>query len=151
MIELTLNNKMEILKMDQPAPLMDIVAFDWDSKWLTGKEYFHILKNMKAYCRDFGFEKYGYKTHPEDIYREPANGKIYFVHGRSIKSDFGFPRLETKKIYRWKKMNFTTDLPKRSPIVSYIVATAVRCEKYFSPGAPFSAFRMHAVILSKDP
>ena len=26
-----------------------------------------------------------------------------------------------------KKMNFTTDLPKRNPLVSYIVASAVRC------------------------
>ena len=32
-----------------------------------------------------------------------------------------------------KKMNFTTDLPKRNPLVSYIVASAVRCEKFF-PG-----------------
>ena len=70
-----------------------------------------------------------YKTHPEDIYLKPQNGKIYFVAGSSIKSDFGFPRVEMKKKFRWKKMNFTTDLPKRSPIVSYIVASAVRCEK----------------------
>ena len=28
-------------------------------------------------------------------------------------------------------MNFTTDLPKRNPLVSYIVASAVRCEKYY--------------------
>ena len=46
-------------------------------------------------------------------------------------------------------MNFTTDLPKRNPLVSYIVASAVRCEKFF-PGTSKNAgpvFRMHAVIL----
>jgi hypothetical protein len=32
-----------------------------------------------------------------------------------------------KKKYRWKKMNFTTDLPKKNPDVTYIVASAVRC------------------------
>ena len=48
-----------------------------------------------------------------------------------------------------KKMNFTTDLPKRNPLVSYIVASAMRCEKFFPEsdknGGP--VFRMHAVIL----
>jgi hypothetical protein len=27
-------------------------------------------------------------------------------------------------------MNFTTDLPKNNPLVTYIVASAVKCEKY---------------------
>lgn len=47
-------------------------------------------------------------------------------------------------------MNFTTDLPKKDPIVSYIVASAVKCEKFF-PGAAKEGpvFRMHAVILTK--
>ena len=48
-----------------------------------------------------------------------------------------------------KKMNFTTDLPKRNPLVSYIVASAVRCEKFF-PGQSKNGgpvYRMHAVIL----
>ena len=46
-------------------------------------------------------------------------------------------------------MNFTTDLPKRNPLVSYIVASAVRCEKFF-PGQSKTngpVYRMHAVIL----
>lgn len=44
-------------------------------------------------------------------------------------------------------MNFTTDLPKKDPIVSYIVASAVKCEKFF-PGSSKEGpvFRMHAVI-----
>ena len=46
-------------------------------------------------------------------------------------------------------MNFTTDLPKRNPLVSYIVASAVRCAKLFpetvsKAGPP--VYRMHAVI-----
>ena len=49
-------------------------------------------------------------------------------------------------------MNFTTDLPKKDPIVSYIVASAVKCEKFF-PGSAKEGpvFRMHAVILTKKP
>ena len=45
-------------------------------------------------------------------------------------------------------MNFTTDLPKANPLVSYIVASAVKCAKYF-PGAQNQGpcFRMHAVVL----
>lgn len=49
-------------------------------------------------------------------------------------------------------MNFTTDLPKKDPIVSYIVASAVRCEKFF-PGCSKEGpvYRMHAVILTRKP
>lgn len=49
-------------------------------------------------------------------------------------------------------MNFTTDLPKKNPIVSYIVASAVKCEKFF-PGSQKDgpAYRMHAVILTQRP
>ena len=47
-------------------------------------------------------------------------------------------------------MNFTTDLPKKDPLVSYIVASAVKCEKFF-PGSNNDGpvYRMHAVILKK--
>ena len=49
-------------------------------------------------------------------------------------------------------MNFTTDLPKRNPLVSYIVASAVRCEKFFPPGNKGGpVYRMHAVILKVKP
>lgn len=52
-------------------------------------------------------------------------------------------------VYR-KKMNFTTELPKKNPIVSYIVASAVKCEKFFPDSADEGpVFRMHAVILTK--
>lgn len=64
---------------------------------------------------------------------------IYFVEGHTVGSEFGFPRVDLKKRYRWyntlykvyfmkkyntffrKKMNFTTDLPKKRPYVTYIV------------------------------
>lgn len=48
-------------------------------------------------------------------------------------------------------MNFTTDLPKRNPLVSYIVASAVRCEKFFpASNKPGPVYRMHAVILKEN-
>ena len=78
------------------------------------------------------------------------NGLIYFVEGTSIGSEFGFPRLDIKKRYKWKKMNFTTDLPKKNPLVSYIVASATQCERRLS-NARCPLFRMHAVILANNP
>ncbi len=54
---------------------------------------------------------------------------IYFVKGTGVGSDFGFPRVAKKKSYRWKKMNFTTDLPKKMPYVTYVVASALKCNK----------------------
>jgi hypothetical protein len=48
-------------------------------------------------------------------------------------------------------MNFTTDLPKRNPLVCYIVASAVRCEKFFEKSSkPGPIYRMHAVILKES-
>jgi hypothetical protein len=45
-------------------------------------------------------------------------------------------------------MNFTTDLPKCKPIVSYIVASAIKNPKYFPEAAHEGpCFRMHAVVL----
>lgn len=54
---------------------------------------------------------------------------IYFVKGADVGSDFGFPRIATKKKYRWKKMNFITNLPKQMPYVTYIVASAMKTLK----------------------
>jgi len=48
-------------------------------------------------------------------------------------------------------MNFTTDLPKKDPMVSYIVASAVKCEKFFPESSKQGpVFRMHAVILTQN-
>ena len=107
-----------------------------------------MLYNLDSYVNTFGMEKLGEKLHPNNIYIEPHHGQVYFVRANTIGSDFGFPRLGIKKRYKWKKMNFTTDLPKRNPLVSYIVASAVRCEKLFpSNSKPGPVYRMHAVIL----
>ncbi|KRX10510.1 hypothetical protein PPERSA_01522 [Pseudocohnilembus persalinus] len=101
--------------------------------------------------------------HPNDPIKSPQefdwgnkwlkDGMMYFVEGNSVGSEFGFPRVDIKKKYRWKKMNFTTDLPKKNPFVTYIVASAVKCEKQqknnpnlVNEGPPF---RMHAVILNE--
>jgi hypothetical protein len=56
------------------------------------------------------------------------------VRGKGVGRDFGFPRMEQlKKKYRWKKMNFTTDLPKRNPYVTYVVASAMRAQLIEDP------------------
>lgn len=44
-------------------------------------------------------------------------------------------------------MNFTTDLPKKQPKVTYIVASSVRCSKALKKESDI--YRMHAVILYK--
>ena len=44
-------------------------------------------------------------------------------------------------------MNFTTDLPKKDPVVSYIVASAVKCAKFFPKQDGTPVFRMHAAII----
>mmetsp|Transcript_33422 Transcript_33422/g.58575 ORF Transcript_33422/g.58575 Transcript_33422/m.58575 type:complete len:221 (+) Transcript_33422:1150-1812(+) len=137
--------------MERQVPLQlatgEVVRFSWESKWLKGEEYCHILQNVDLYCSSFGFQKLSNKCHPESIYVQPQNGLIYFVEGNSVGSEFGFPRVALKKRYRWKKMNFTTELPKRNPVVTYIVASAIKCERFFPGcGAEGPAFRMHAVV-----
>jgi hypothetical protein len=40
------------------------------------------------------------------------DGQFYFIKGWHLR-EFGFPRAnEIRKVFKWKKMNFTTDLPK---------------------------------------
>jgi hypothetical protein len=111
-----------------------------------------MLYNLDQYSQVFGMKKMDEKQHPEIIYIQPENGQVYFVRANTIGADFGFHRLGIKKRYKWKKMNFTTDLPKRNPLVSYIVASAVRCEKFFPTGRKAGpVYRMHAVILKLKP
>lgn len=125
--------------------------FDWDNKWLNGEEYGHMLNHMDRYCQIFKLLKVPNKCHPEDIYRKPRNGYIYFMQGTSIGSEFGFPRVEQKKLFKWKKMNFITELPKRNPVVNYIVASAVRCERFLqNRNEEGPVFKMHAVVLSEQ-
>lgn len=110
--------------------------FNWKNRWLKGHEYEHILKNVEAYCQKFGIEKYTKKNHPNFIYEQPISmrsfyldGTLYFVEGSGLGSDFGFPRVESKKKFRWKKMNFPTNLPKTNPRVTYIVASTTNCNQ----------------------
>ena len=43
---------------------------------------------------------------------ELIDGMLYFIKGWHLRM-FGFPRTSAvKKVFKWKKMNFTTDLPK---------------------------------------
>jgi len=137
------------ISMDGTMAAAEAVRFSWDESWLTGEEYGHILNNVEVYCGQFGLQKYGPRQHPLSIYQEPCNGLIYFVAGQSVGSEFGFPRVDIKKRFRWKKMNFTTDLPKRQPIVTYIVASALKCEKFFPAQLEGPIYRMHAVVLIK--
>ncbi len=85
------------------------VPFDWKNKWLKGDEYYHILMNAEQYASTFAFEKFPPKTHPPSTYTGPegtspvciVDGLIYFVEGLSVGSEFGFPRVGIKKLYKW--------------------------------------------------
>lgn len=121
------------------------VRFDWETKWLKGEEYAFMLRHVSKYERDFGMQVYPSRTHPSAIYSDPRNGFVYFIKGSSVGSEFGFPRVEKKKKFRWKKMNFTTELPKSDPVVVYVVATAM---KSCSKSSDSALFRMHAVVLT---
>ena len=126
-----------------------IRKFEWEARWLKGEEYYYILNHINLYTEQLNIQKYPKKSHPAEIYLSPINGMIYFLQGENIESDFGFPRLDIKKSFKWKKTNFTTDIPKKRPLVKYLVASAT---KYQEKGKP--NFRMHAVILnepSEDP
>lgn len=71
-------------------------------------------------------------------------GQIYFIKNWHLRQ-FGFPRTDiTKKKFMWKKMNFTTDLPKNNPICSYLVASA---KEKSDVG---ECFRMHVVVNSQE-
>ena len=121
----------------------------WNTKWLNGPEYAKLLVQREKYCSKYGFIVMDYKCHPDQIYTQPENGMIYFVKGDSIGSDFGFPRVNLKKHYRWKKMNFKTNLPKGDPIVTYIVSSAMTTNKNDYKQNEQYLYRMHAVILSE--
>ena len=68
------------------------------------------------------------------------------MEGRGLGSEFGFPRVEGKKKFRWKKMNFTTDLPKKDLMVTYIVASTTHTHTQQIDDSQERLFRMHAVI-----
>ena len=63
------------------------------------------------------------------------------MEGDSLQQ-FRFPRIHTRKTHRWKKMNFTTKLPKSSPVVEYLVASAYE-RHHLQPET--NSYRMHVV------
>eukprot|EP00826_Nyctotherus_ovalis_P016242 TRINITY_DN1468_c0_g1_i10.p2 TRINITY_DN1468_c0_g1~~TRINITY_DN1468_c0_g1_i10.p2 ORF type:complete len:110 (-),score=10.39 TRINITY_DN1468_c0_g1_i10:724-1053(-) len=48
------------------------VKFDWESKWLKGEEYRHILTHADLYSKAFHLKRYPLKTHPPTTYSEPV-------------------------------------------------------------------------------
>lgn len=86
-----------------------VVKYNWENKWLKGDEYYHILTHAELYIKTFNFGKYPPKTHPPTTYSNPistllcksVDGDMYFVEGLTVGSEFGFPRTEIKKKYKW--------------------------------------------------
>ena len=119
-----------------------VMRFPTESRWLTGEEYTFLLRHNKAY-RTLYPQNFllGSRAHPKEVYECPQNGQVYFIKGWHLR-EFGFPRQDgLRKEFKWKKMNFTTDLPKNSPLCSYLVATG-RVDK--------ECFRMHVVVLARE-
>jgi hypothetical protein len=92
-----------------PLPNDKLVLYDWCGKWLTGDEYYNILINNELYSKRCSIERYPSKTHPESTYVDPpskrlkgaVDGKLYFVEGLTVGSEFGFPRVKAKKRFKW--------------------------------------------------
>jgi len=120
------------------------------NSWLNGYEYAFILRHYRAYIQCYPDTILLSKlSHPSIIYEKPKGkiyflhlflaGQIYFIRGWHLR-EFGFPRdQEVKKKFKWKKMNFTTDLPKNNPLCTYLVASAKQDKELL---------RMHVVSLA---
>jgi hypothetical protein len=118
------------------------MKFPTEARWLNGEEYTFLLRHYRAYQHLYPEDVLlGDKCHPQQVYNCPRNGQIYFIKGWHLR-EFGFPRQDgLRKEFKWKKMNFTTDLPKNAPLCSYLVATGkVEGECY----------RMHVVVNSRE-
>eukprot|EP00347_Sterkiella_histriomuscorum_P005591 403356026 len=130
-------SKLQALKLDKSGFLKFRVK-----NWLSGFEYAFLLRHYRAYIESQP-NKYLIANcmHPPQIYDFPKGGQIYFIKGWHLR-EFGFPRNQDYiKKYKWKKMNFTTDLPKNNPLSTYLVASA----KYEDV-----QLRMHVVTLSTE-
>ena len=86
----------------------ELLKFAWNSRWLKGDEYHYILTHADQYIKSDFFSKYPPKVHPPTIYNNPIgklnrqlDGEIYFVEGLSVGSEFGFPRIDIHKEYKW--------------------------------------------------
>ena len=49
--------------------------------------------------------------------------------------------MDLEKVFKWKKANFTTDLPKASPRVSYLVGKGISSDE---------VYMMHVVTLAQN-
>ena len=118
-----------------------LLEFPTAVRWLNGEEYAFLLRHYKAYAETYPDQIVsGSYAHPDEVYSLPRNGQIYFIKGWHLR-EFGFPRKDDlRKKFKWKKMNFTTDLPKNDPICSYLVATG-RVGR--------ECYRMHVVVNSQ--
>lgn len=94
-----------------------------------------------------------YEEHPPWLYTKPKQAMYllkcrYLVPPRGSKccESFGFPRLEgRRKEYLWKKMSFTTDVPKPQPLVRYVTA---KCHRK-NDTEKKCLYRLHAVMKLK--
>lgn len=67
-----------------------------------------IAINLEFKSMDLKHILYKYMNNPKVMNKIYLDGLLYFVEGKGLGSEFGFPRVEGKKKFRWKKMNFTT-------------------------------------------
>ena len=133
--------KQKLLKAKLPkSPTMsNLPEFPWDDRWLRGYEYEYMLNHYALYSKMYDMPIFS--SHPIRVYSTPKNGEIYFLSNKHLRQ-FGFPRVDDlEKKMKWKKMNFTTDLPKHNPQVKYLVSSG----KYRS-----KSYRMHVVVLAHE-
>lgn len=131
------------LSVDEISPkkleeIQDLIFFPWTLRWLKGHEYLHIMLFMKIYQTNLGFDVL--TCHPDWIYLKPqsfyfhyfsyndcfyfnllctpSDGRIYYIQQEATLQSIGFPRVKgLRKIFKWRKMNFVTNLPKENPLV----------------------------------
>mmetsp|Transcript_37788 Transcript_37788/g.27839 ORF Transcript_37788/g.27839 Transcript_37788/m.27839 type:complete len:127 (+) Transcript_37788:329-709(+) len=103
------------------------VTFPYQERWLKGEEYGFLLRHYRTYVNALKeFDCYS-GVQPASVYDQPYNGMFYFIKGMHLR-EFGFPRqkdldnLQKLKLFKWKKTNFVTDLPKHQPVIRYLVA-----------------------------
>lgn len=77
------------------------ILFNWKDRWLKGHEYEFILKNVEAYSKKFGIEKYGKKCHPSIIYDQPVS--TFLEIQMAVYTLFKAEGLDRSSVFRgWK-------------------------------------------------
>jgi hypothetical protein len=122
-----------------------VIARDTSTdSWPLAQTYVELLESFPSNTLPV------YEDHPSWLYLEPKQAMYFLkcsclVPPKDAKSgeSFGFPRLEgLRKDYLWKKMSFTTDVPKPKPLIRYVTASCHRktdTEKK-------CLYRLHAVM-----